>query len=235
MVHQEAIYPVTNKKQWRAAKSYARNAPNPAGIRAAADRIAKQRGWKEYGGYLDEYGLGGWLKDNIQGVVGGAKTLGGGLMTILSGGALAPLGLPMMAGGLSEIAGEVAGDVQTKRQEDAYSQQQSTIQGMQQKANQEQYLSGLTGSENPYTPTFPMGGALGHSQAEIEGGEVIQFPNGNMDRPQGPTHAQGGMDITAPEDTRIFSDRLQYEKGVTYAAKADAIRKEIEKYKKLLK
>ena len=38
-------YPVTNPKQWRAAKAYARNAPNPSGIKKCADRIAKERGW----------------------------------------------------------------------------------------------------------------------------------------------------------------------------------------------
>jgi hypothetical protein len=43
-------YPVTNRKQWAAAKSYARHAPNPAGIKAAADRVARKRGWLKGGG-----------------------------------------------------------------------------------------------------------------------------------------------------------------------------------------
>lgn len=38
-------YPVTNKGQWRAALSYSHNAPNPSGIDAAADRIARKHGW----------------------------------------------------------------------------------------------------------------------------------------------------------------------------------------------
>jgi hypothetical protein len=38
-------YPITNKKQVGAAKSYAHNAPNPSGIKACAERIAKKRGW----------------------------------------------------------------------------------------------------------------------------------------------------------------------------------------------
>jgi hypothetical protein len=45
-------YPVTNKKQWRAAKAYARHAPNPSGIRAAADRVARRRGWLTRNGGL---------------------------------------------------------------------------------------------------------------------------------------------------------------------------------------
>lgn len=70
-------YPVTNKKQWKAALAYSRHAPNPAGIRAAANAIAKRRGWKEIGGYLPtdgcafypvdpvdfvDYAKGGWIK-----------------------------------------------------------------------------------------------------------------------------------------------------------------------------
>ena len=34
-------YPVTNAKQARAAKAYAHNAPNPAGIKKCADRVMK--------------------------------------------------------------------------------------------------------------------------------------------------------------------------------------------------
>lgn len=43
----EGSYPVSNPGQWRAAKSYARHAPNPSGIDRCADRVAKSRGWKE--------------------------------------------------------------------------------------------------------------------------------------------------------------------------------------------
>jgi hypothetical protein len=38
-------YPVTNKKQVAAAKAYSHNAPNPGGIKACADRVAKRHGW----------------------------------------------------------------------------------------------------------------------------------------------------------------------------------------------
>ena len=38
-------FPVTNKKQWKAAKAYAHNAPNPGGIKSCADKIAKKKGW----------------------------------------------------------------------------------------------------------------------------------------------------------------------------------------------
>jgi hypothetical protein len=38
-------FPVSNKKQVRAAKAYSRHAPNPGGIKKCADRIAKKHGW----------------------------------------------------------------------------------------------------------------------------------------------------------------------------------------------
>ena len=37
-------YPITNCKQVAAAKSYARHAPNPSGIKACASRIGKRLG-----------------------------------------------------------------------------------------------------------------------------------------------------------------------------------------------
>jgi len=232
-------YPVTNKKQWRAAKAYARHAPNPAGIRAAADRIAKRKGWKkQYGGYLmspEEYGLGGWLKDNLQGVWGGLKTAGGIAATIISGGAALPATLPLITSGIGDITGEVTGDIAANKQEDLYEQQMGALRAQKSAARQESYLNSLEGqSNNPYTPTFPMGGSIPYAQAEIEGGEVVQFPNGTMDRPKGPSHREGGINVTAQENTRVFSDELKYDKKMTYADKADEIKKQIEKYKKLL-
>ena len=133
-------------------------------------------------------------------------------------------------GRIQERIGEHLGDIPGAT---VQIQQTETIAEARKKEERDAYLMAIDGSENPFTPTFPFGGRL-TAEAEIEGGETVQFPNSNMDRPYGPSHAEGGIDIKAPEDTRIFSDRLEYEPGVTYAAKADAIRKEIEKYKKLL-
>lgn len=52
-------FPVTNKKQWAAAKAYAHNAPNPSGIKAAADRIARKRGWLKSGKAMGGYAYAG--------------------------------------------------------------------------------------------------------------------------------------------------------------------------------
>lgn len=43
----EGTYPVNTPGRWRAAKSYARHAPDPQGIKDCADRIAREQGWLE--------------------------------------------------------------------------------------------------------------------------------------------------------------------------------------------
>jgi hypothetical protein len=40
-------YPVDTPARWRSAKSYARFAPYPEGVRECAERIARRRGWTE--------------------------------------------------------------------------------------------------------------------------------------------------------------------------------------------
>ena len=44
---------------------------------------------------------------------------------------------------------------------------------------------------------------------EIEGGEYLQTPDGQVYEANGPKHSQGGMPIDAEPDTRILSDKLQ--------------------------
>jgi len=188
------------------------------------------------GDALQEKSFGGILKSTAVGAGTGALA-GAGILSApgaIVGGAVG------LVKGLFGHFGEKKAEKQQQslydQQQEAYNAQQAAMEAQQEEADRGQYLSALEANQsaNPFTPTFPLGGQLGKAQAEIEGGEVVQFPNGNLDRPQGPSHAGGGIDITAPEDTRVFSDRLEYEPGVTYAAKADMIRKEIEKYKKLL-
>lgn len=38
-------YPVTNKGQWKSAIGHSGNAPNPSGIKACANRVARSKGW----------------------------------------------------------------------------------------------------------------------------------------------------------------------------------------------
>ena len=51
----------------------------------------------------------------------------------------------------------------------------------------------------------------GMTDIEVEGDEVVQTPDGDMQQMQGPTHENGGIDMTVPVGTKIYSDRLQLE------------------------
>ena len=52
------------------------------------------------------------------------------------------------------------------------------------------------------------GGTMGVN-AEVEGGEVFETPDGKMGEFQGPSHENGGIPIQAPEGTKIFSKQLK--------------------------
>lgn len=43
---------------------------------------------------------------------------------------------------------------------------------------------------------------------EVEGGEVLQLPNGKLSKVKGPKHESGGVDMNLPNGTKIYSDRL---------------------------
>lgn len=51
----------------------------------------------------------------------------------------------------------------------------------------------------------------GMTDIEVEGDEIVEAPNGMMKKMQGPSHEQGGINVTVPEGTKIYSDRLQVE------------------------
>lgn len=119
----------------------------------------------------------------------------------------------------------------------AYNQRkQFNEQDQQQRQFQNQMISNQMQANQPtYTPAFPMGGLIPYSNAEIEKEEVVQTPGGNIQAFDGPSHAQGGIDINAPSGSRVFSDRLK-PKGSkkTYAELADELRRKIQKYEKIL-
>jgi hypothetical protein len=56
-------------------------------------------------------------------------------------------------------------------------------------------------------PDFAMGGVMG-ANAEVEGGEVIETPAGQVKEIDGPSHDKGGVPIKAPAGTKVFSDQL---------------------------
>lgn len=56
--------------------------------------------------------------------------------------------------------------------------------------------------------TYAQGGL---TNIEVEGDEILQTPNGEMQKMKGPSHEQGGIDVTVPDGTKIYSDRLTIE------------------------
>lgn len=51
---------------------------------------------------------------------------------------------------------------------------------------------------------------------EVEGGEMIQTPYGEVGEVQGASHEKGGVDMNLPQGTKVFSDRIKV-KGKTMA------------------
>ena len=105
--------------------------------------------WKYHKGGLVQYGLGGWLKDNMQGVMGGLKVAGGAALALTGVGTTAGLG--MMGSGIGDISQEVAGDRQASAQSMAQMQQRQGMIQMQQQSD---------ATENPYAATFAKGGVI---------------------------------------------------------------------------
>jgi len=79
-----------------------------------------------------------------------------------------------------------------------------------------------------------MGGKVGAKQVEVEGGEIIETPTGKAVEMQGPSHAQGGIDMILPVGTDIFSDRLTGPDGKTMAERKKKREKKIKQLEKAL-
>lgn len=76
------------------------------------------------------------------------------------------------------------------------------------------------------------GGSTG-SNVEVEGGEAVQTPDGQLGVVSGPKHEDGGVDANLPDGTKVFSDRLKVEGKSMKARKLDRERR-MEKVQKLL-
>lgn len=61
-----------------------------------------------------------------------------------------------------------------------------------------------------------LGGKVPGVPVEIEGDEVGEMPNGKVFESKGPSHEQGGIDITLPEGTEMYSKRIKVD-GVSMA------------------
>ena len=63
----------------------------------------------------------------------------------------------------------------------------------------------VPGAIDGFKKTFRTGGKV---PVEIEGQEVVETPAGQLFQAQGPSHENGGIDLSLPEGTDIFSKRI---------------------------
>ena len=82
--------------------------------------------------------------------------------------------------------------------------------------------------------SFATGGIAGNKKINAEGGEVVETPDGLSQELVGPSHAEGGIDMTVPSGTEIYSDRLLGADGKTMAERKKVREKQISKIEKLL-
>lgn len=82
--------------------------------------------------------------------------------------------------------------------------------------------------------SFATGGVAGNKQINAEGGEVVETPDGLSQELVGPSHAEGGIDMTVPSGTEIYSDKLLGADGKTMAERKKTREKQISKIEKLL-
>jgi len=156
----------------------------------------------------------------------GGNILSGAGTGVSTFAALAPIagtgvGLPIAAAlGLGSIA---MGLIKDKKEKE---EKALKIQKNQELANAgwNNYVM-ATGGLTPYG-----------TEIEVEDGEVMQGNDGSLVKFNGPTHAEGGIDISAEPGARVFGKLKIKEgkyKGMTYKEAADKIMKQIAKLEKL--
>jgi len=161
----------------------------------------------KYGGKLPQHGTGA--------TVGSAVGTGAGLALNL----VVP-GLGFAAAPVTGALGSMVGgmfDENGGPNEQELQRQQETVDRIKYGPKQ----------ENPYVDVtqknfnFPYGGIIDqhmmNPNAELELEETFQTPDGTVGRVDGPSHDNGGIEVNLPEGTKIFSDRLKYKNGRTYA------------------
>jgi hypothetical protein len=80
--------------------------------------------------------------------------------------------------------------------------------------------------------TYDEGGEV---PVQLEKQEVFQQPDGQMGQVNGPSHAEGGVNMELPENSFIWSDKLKTAKGTTFAEEAGRLGRMKAKYEKILK
>ncbi len=177
---------------------------------------------------VPEYGLGGWIKDNIHGVMGGLKVLGGGIA--MATGLGAGLGASLISSGVGDIAGEIKSDKlaeEQKKQEEEAAKEAALAKNPQATS---------ISVANEYQPTFPFGGQIPVSHVELEGGEIYRKPGSTkIKKVTGKSHAQGGEDYILPVNTQVLGKDINPRTGNTYKADGQKLLKKQGKLKGSIK
>jgi len=96
--------------------------------------------------------------------------------------------------------------------------------------------TGSAGFMNKNFGKMATGGKVGiPTPIEAEGDEVMETPNGEVQELNGPSHAEGGIDMVVPSGTEIFSKRIKGPNGKSMADRKIAREKQEQKLEKLLK
>jgi len=91
-----------------------------------------------------------------------------------------------------------------KAEDNAWAQGLEAFGGMAMQLGASTMKGGGVGG---FLPTAKHGGKFSHD-VEVEGGEVANLPNGQMVDFQGPDHKDGGIPVTLPNDTEVYSKRI---------------------------
>jgi len=170
---------------------------------------------------LEEYTWGG----AISGLSTGAS-LGASIGSVIPG-------IGTVVGGIvGGVAGAIGGVITSDQ--DAADEALSKKKATNELENANYYSNTSSRNQMGITTKVAYGGMI-PPNAEAEGGEVLKTPDGQVDTLQGPSHAQGGIPIIAPQGTKVYSDRLKhnlYGKKETYADSAARLNRLLDKYKK---
>lgn len=92
----------------------------------------------------------------------------------------------------------------------------------------------FTESQNPFAALIGKFATGGEVPIEAEGQEIVEEPNGNMYELQGASHEQGGIDMSVPEGSQIYSKRLKGVDGRNMAERKKFREQHLAKLEKLL-
>lgn len=90
-----------------------------------------------------------------------------------------------------------------------------------------------TTMRNMVTPYSKMAyGGNTSKEVEVEGNEVIETPDGDLSKVAGPSHEEGGVDLSIPNGSNVYSDRIKID-GRTMAQRKVAREKTLARLQKL--